>query len=451
MHNNKPNPPDNARTDTINSNNQPIQNSISRNNPNNKTNSTHNKNIIQSVSNQFLTSPIHPTNKSKNQSRTSTNPPKHSLSPSQSPIKKKTKTLFVSTNRYATLEMDDQNETEQETLPYQDLPNSNTITNLPEKRISLPPPIIVKGVADFVSVRSELLDRVGPNSFTFKSTSNTLKIQSNSPDVYREIIHFLKDAKAEYHTYQMQENKAFRIVIRNLHPTTNTSEIKSAIEEVGFSVRQVSNVLHKITKSKLPLFFVDLEPAEINKNIFEINSLLHTKIKIEEPYKRHELIQCQNCQEYGHSKTYCAHPPRCVRCATQHPSSTCSKPRESPAKCVLCKGDHPANYKGCQVHKELQKLRHPNQKTNHTFQNHIQSNVNFQATAHAAQTFPSNFHHKTYANITANHEPPPIPNTNQIDTGTMLTNFINEFKAIINPLLSILTTVLNKLILQNDK
>jgi len=28
----------------------------------------------------------------------------------------------------------------------------------------------------------------------------------------------------------MQENKAFRIVIRNLHPTPNTSEIKVAIE-----------------------------------------------------------------------------------------------------------------------------------------------------------------------------------------------------------------------------
>jgi len=95
----------------------------------------------------------------------------------------------------------------------------------------------------------------------------------------------------------MQENKAFRIVIRNLHPTTNMSDIKLAIEEKGFSVRQVSNVLHKITKSNLPLFFVDLEPTEINKEIFDVNSLLHTIIKIEESYKLRELIQCQNSQE----------------------------------------------------------------------------------------------------------------------------------------------------------
>lgn len=103
-----------------------------------------------------------------------------------------------------------------------------------EKRISLPPPpIIVRGVADFVSVRSEHMDRLSPDSFTSKSTSNTLKIQSNSAKVYREIIHFLKDAKAEYRTYQMHDNEAFRIVIKSYHTTTNTSEIKLVIEELS--------------------------------------------------------------------------------------------------------------------------------------------------------------------------------------------------------------------------
>jgi len=85
-------------------------------------------------------------------------------------------------------------------------------------------------------------------------------------------------------------------VVRNLHPSTPTAEVGIAIEEIGFSVRQVSNVLQKTTKNKLPMFFVDLEPAEINKDIFRVTSLLHTKIKIEEPHKRKDVIQCVNCQ-----------------------------------------------------------------------------------------------------------------------------------------------------------
>lgn len=129
----------------------------------------------------------------------------------------------------------------------------------------------------------------------------------------------------------MQEDKAYRIVIRNLHPTTNTAEIRTALEEIGFQVRQITNVLHKTTKLKLPIFFVDLEPSELNKDIFHINHILYTKVKIEEPYKKRDLVQCLNCQEYGHTKTYCAHTPRCVRCAEHHITSECLKPRNLPA------------------------------------------------------------------------------------------------------------------------
>jgi hypothetical protein len=94
-------------------------------------------------------------------------------------------------------------------------------------------------------------------------------------------------------------------VIRNIHPSTPLTEIGIAINEIGpFTVRNVSNVLNKTTKNKLPIFFIDLESAEINKEIFHITSLINTKIKIEEQYKRRIIIQCTNCQEYGHSKSY---------------------------------------------------------------------------------------------------------------------------------------------------
>lgn len=60
-------------------------------------------------------------------------------------------------------------------------------------------------------------------------------------------------------------------------------------------------------KKYLPIFFIDLEPTAINNDIFHLNSLLNTKVKIEEPYKRRNIIYCINCQEYGHLKTYYAY------------------------------------------------------------------------------------------------------------------------------------------------
>lgn len=60
----------------------------------------------------------------------------------------------------------------------------------------------------------------------------------------------------------MQENKSYRTIIRKLHPTTNTAEIRAALENIGFQVCQITNVLHKSTKINLPIFFIDLESSE---------------------------------------------------------------------------------------------------------------------------------------------------------------------------------------------
>lgn len=81
----------------------------------------------------------------------------------------------------------------------------------------------------------------------------------------------------------MQENKAYHIVIRNLHPTTNVAEIRTALEEIGFLVRQITNVLYKSTKVNLPIFFVYLEPSDLNKDIFHLSHMPQTNVKIEEP------------------------------------------------------------------------------------------------------------------------------------------------------------------------
>ncbi|VVC42920.1 Pre-C2HC domain [Cinara cedri] len=184
------------------------------------------------------------------------------------------KPMFATTNRFTPLATNDQID------PFTSPPQapSNTDNCEAPTRANLPPPIIVRGVLDFISFRDELVRLVGSDNFFFKSSTNDLKIQSTKPEFYRAIIHFLKERKAQYHTYQPREEKSFRVVIRNLHPSTPTAEIGFAIEELGYTVRQVANVIHKITKNKLPIFFIDLEPAAINKEIFNLTVVLHTKL-----------------------------------------------------------------------------------------------------------------------------------------------------------------------------
>lgn len=73
-----------------------------------------------------------------------------------------------------------------------------------------------------------------------------------------------------------------------------TVENRTALEEIGFSFHQTRNVLHTLIKINFLIFIVDLEPSDVNKGIFHINSLLQTKIKIKVPYKIQDLFQRLN-------------------------------------------------------------------------------------------------------------------------------------------------------------
>lgn len=93
------------------------------------------------------------------------------------------------------------------------------------------------------------------------------------------------------------------------------------------------------------------------KNIFAIEEILHMKVQIE-AVKRSSLIpQCKKCQSYGHTQNYCNKTPRCVKCVGIHATKECKKPKETPPKCVNCGDPHPANYRGCTVGRELQRIR----------------------------------------------------------------------------------------------
>jgi len=301
---------------------------------------THNSTSQSNVSD---TSPngewiVKTTNK-RNLSTSSTSESQNSPKTPTQPIKKK---LLASRNRFEVFSQQDNNDDIHHAT---NTTNNVSQTNV-ESHIKSPPPIFVKGVQDFSELCTSLIEILGVENFICKSSSDRLKIQTSTPEAYRMLIHFLKDQNAEFHTYQLQQDKPTRVVIRNLHPSTNTSLIKSELELREFEIRNVTNVLHKVHKHPLPLFFVDLEPSPQSNDIYKLTSMLHTKIKVEEPYKPKIVSQCLNCQEYGHTKSYCNYSSRCVRCGDHHQSSDCTIFRDTPPKCALCQGNHPASYRG---------------------------------------------------------------------------------------------------------
>jgi len=78
----------------------------------------------------------------------------------------------------------------------------------------------VKSIQHKPALCLALIELIGVDNFIYKSTTDCLKIQTTNPDAYRALVHFLRDEKAEFHTYQFKKDKPLWIVIRNLHPTT---------------------------------------------------------------------------------------------------------------------------------------------------------------------------------------------------------------------------------------
>ncbi|KAL4091929.1 hypothetical protein QTP88_026534 [Uroleucon formosanum] len=93
-----------------------------------------------------------------------------------------------------------------------------------------PPAIFIKNVIDFPALCSALIEEIGFDNFICKSSNDNLKIQTSSPAVYRALVQYLKAEEAEFHTYQLKEDKSLRVVIRNLHPSTTLDLIKDELQ-----------------------------------------------------------------------------------------------------------------------------------------------------------------------------------------------------------------------------
>ena len=150
------------------------------------------------------------------------------------------------------------------------------------------------------------------------------------------------------------------MVLKHLHRTADTEDIKKELLELGHVVRNIINITHRQTKEPLNLFYKYLEPANNNKDINSLTAIQNKIIYFEPPRtSKHHIPQCTGCQKYGHTQKYCNKPYACIKCGGHHNSAACTKPRDTPAKWSLCGGAHPENYKECEYYYTILKGNNP--------------------------------------------------------------------------------------------
>lgn len=224
-----------------------------------------------------------------------------------------------------------------------------------------PPPIYLREKNSNELVTA-IISLVGKNNFHVvplrKGNIDETKIQIYSENHYRAVSKFLSENKKNFYTYQLKSSKGVVVVIKGIEPSVKTDEVKEALEEEGFAVKFVTNIFNK-NKIPQPMFKVEVASENLKKNathpIYGLRYLLHRRVTVEEPLKRNGPVQCSNCQEFGHTKTYCTLRTVCVICGDLHHSKECPKTKSdtNAKKCSNCGGNHTANYRGCPIYKEL--------------------------------------------------------------------------------------------------
>lgn len=263
-----------------------------------------------------------------------------------------------------------------------------------------PPPIFIPNVENIGRMVNNINKIISNTDYHYKALRDgQVRLVVHKVDAYRKLIQHLDAAKIIYHTFQLKQERSFRVVIKGLHHSTSISDIKAMFLSLGHQVRSVRNIVSRVTKQPLPMFFVDVDPNENNKEIYAITSFENANFIIEAPKKFNDIVQCHRCQDFGHTKTYCRRTFRCVKCGLDHPTAECKKQANTPPKCVHCLGNHTANYKGCASYQKILNDRTTGTNGNHNFRptytnfssnlnknlNHFMPNSNSQSYAQAVR------------------------------------------------------------------
>ena len=114
--------------------------------------------------------------------------------------------------------------------------------NTSSTKIHKPPPTFVHGIINYGEMIKRIRGIADDEQYCTRSmANNVIKINCLTPETYRKLVRYFKDNNKVYHTYQLKEATAYRIVIKYLHHSTDTEGIRQELLELGHNVRNIIN------------------------------------------------------------------------------------------------------------------------------------------------------------------------------------------------------------------
>jgi hypothetical protein len=101
-----------------------------------------------------------------------------------------------------------------------------------KKIYTKPPAIYIYCATDYKAMVGSLAKVVEEETYFTKTLSNNrVRISTLSSETYGKLIRHIQDKKIIHLTYQIKEDRAYRDVVRDLHHSVSTNEIKNLLNE----------------------------------------------------------------------------------------------------------------------------------------------------------------------------------------------------------------------------
>ncbi|CAH1990427.1 unnamed protein product [Acanthoscelides obtectus] len=144
-----------------------------------------------------------------------------------------------------------------------------------------------------------------------RMAGNSVKVFTNTPADYRQLVALLDSMKRPFFTYQLKEDRMDQRVIRGLPREMSVDDIKEDLVSKDIANAKVQQMTSRTTKKPLPLFLVKTKMPE---KLLEIQRLAMLTVSFERKKRSTEPSQCYRCQRYGHTQRNCRLAERCLKC-----------------------------------------------------------------------------------------------------------------------------------------
>ena len=155
--------------------------------------------------------------------------------------------------------------------------------------------------------------------------------------------------------FQTNKVQNKRLAVTGVPSGITEAEFKEFLDLNKITYAKAERLKSKKDGRVLPIFQLGInDPDEAEALISQNLACYVTGIvyKVEEFRAPVSVMQCYNCQCFGHLAKTCRSKQKCLICGENHSHKGCPSRESRKQRCANCNGPHVASYKGCSEYKK---------------------------------------------------------------------------------------------------